>query len=82
MKPCPFCRKEMDANDPDTLYPNASYWQEDENGITHYVGNKDRKEDYHQCWNIVCSQSAGGCGAEISGDTKEEVLAKWNNRVT
>jgi hypothetical protein len=29
-----------------------------------------------------CTECNGGCGAEISADTEEEVRAKWNCRAS
>jgi hypothetical protein len=31
-------------------------------------------------WSIVCSESYGGCGCTMYGDTKQSVINKWNIR--
>ncbi|MGZ8924493.1 MAG: hypothetical protein ACXW2E_01285 [Nitrososphaeraceae archaeon] len=31
-------------------------------------------------WNLVCYETGGGCGASVLGDTKEEVITRWNTR--
>lgn len=80
--PCPFCGKPADLEDPDTLHPTGTGWRDDEvEGFrTYHSYLKVPKEQW--CWGMHCPTPAGGCGAEISGDSKEEVLAKWNRRAT
>lgn len=82
MKGCPFCGLAVDLNDSDTLYPNGTGWKEHP--------NKDISRDYcsykavpkeQWCWSIHCPTTAGGCGAEISADSKQEAIDKWNTRV-
>ena len=76
LKPCPFCDKAVDLGDPDTLYPTMA-WRKDDD-ICHYV----RIDEPHHglVWTMHCSEQAGGCGAEISGDSREEAIAAWNRR--
>ena len=31
---------------------------------------------------IVCYESGGGCGASVLGDSVDEVIRKWNRRVS
>ena len=31
-------------------------------------------------WIAGCMESAGGCGAEVLGESKEDAIKKWNNR--
>ena len=82
-KPCPFCGKAVDLNDPDTLYPSGILWREDPefDGMRSYHRFSERQEGDQMCWQIVCPETAGGCGAEIHADTKVDALAKWNRRV-
>ncbi|MFA5920087.1 MAG: hypothetical protein WC856_02200 [Methylococcaceae bacterium] len=32
-------------------------------------------------WRAGCIESAGGCGAEVFGESWEEAIKKWNTRV-
>ena len=76
--PCPFCGKLADLEDYDTLYPSGTGWK-DEGGLRSYHSFRDvPKEQW--CWGMHCPTPAGGCGAEIHGDSKAEALAKWNKR--
>lgn len=79
MKPCPFCGKEVDLDDPDTLHPNGFGWK-DRNGIISYHSFRDvPKEQW--CYSLKCVITSGGCGAEISADSKQEAIDKWNTRM-
>lgn len=78
--PCPFCGHKADLDDDDTLYPSGIYWRETD-GIRHYILLRNRQDGDGQVWGMHCPEVAGGCGAEIDGDTKEEALEKWNRRV-
>lgn len=82
MKPCPFCGHNVDMTDPDTLYPSGIGWKEFKNG-------EDTMQSYHPycevpkerwCWDMHCVSTSGGCGALISGDSREEAIEKWNRR--
>jgi hypothetical protein len=77
--PCPFCGREVEDDLEDTLYPSGTWWRE-EDGLRHYIGHQERKPTDQPCWLMNCPESGGGCGAEIYGDTKEQVMAKWNRR--
>lgn len=81
VKPCPFCGMKPDMNDPDTIYPSGTVWRE-ELGFRSYHRFAERKEGDGQCYVMNCCGQAGGCGAEMHGDSKEEVLSKWNRRET
>jgi hypothetical protein len=79
LKPCPFCSKVLDPDNPDTIYPSGIYWRETEYGRC-YVSHKERLETDGKCMQIVCNESQCGCGAEMHGDSVEEVVDKWNRR--
>ena len=79
MLPCPFCGKGVDLEDEDTLYPSGVYWRETD-GMRHYIRHKDRKQDDGIVWDIHCPEVSGGCGAEISADSKQEAINAWNRR--
>lgn len=74
---CPFCGRELGDDLIDVLYPSGTRWSDssDEGGVRFY-GTSGKG----QCWQIVCAPSAGGCGAEMHADSREEVVAKWNRR--
>lgn len=80
MKSCPFCGKEVDLDDPDTLYPNGSGWKIRHNGMISYHSYREVPPE-QWCYSIHCPTTAGGCGAEISGNSQQECMDKWNNRV-
>lgn len=40
-----------------------------------YPNNREMTE-----WRAGCIEIAGGCGAEILGETAEEAINKWNRR--
>ena len=79
MKDCPFCSKTPDLDEPETVHPSGIYWRLTEFG-REYISRNAITRDCFPCWVFNCVESAGGCGAEISGDSKEEVLEKWNRR--
>jgi len=35
-----------------------------------------------QCWQINCVTVSGGCGVQITGDSKDEIIAMWQRRAT
>lgn len=84
--PCPFCGRKVEMDDPDTLYPAGVYWRELDDavfsplGAKHYVSARQRKPGDQPCFTMHCPVSAGGCGAEITGDSKEDAIAAWNRR--
>jgi hypothetical protein len=76
MKPCPFCGTEVDLNDEDTLYPNGLGWREEEENMRAYcMAREVPKEQW--CYSLHCL----GCGVEMKGDTRQEAIDKWNQRV-
>ena len=79
MKNCPFCGHIVDMDNPDTLYPNGTGWEIRPNGMTSYHSFRDvPKEQW--CYSIHCPTTAGGCGVEISGNSVQECIDKWNRR--
>jgi len=77
--PCPFCGKRHDGDLTDTLYPNGTFWRQEDWGRV-YSSRKGRRPGDQWCMAMHCTGCNGGCGAEISADTLEEVVAKWNRR--
>ena len=79
LKSCPFCGKQPDIEDDDTLYPNGIGWMDhNEIGRTYRSFRDVPKEQW--CYSVHCVKIAGGCGAEISGDSAEEAVQAWNKR--
>lgn len=62
--PCPFCGFKPDLEHDDCLYQQLSH--KNDGRITQYSLN--------------CYDSAGGCGAQVLGETEAAVIARWNNR--
>ena len=87
LKPCPFCGLTSDTDWEDTLYPSGVGWREDTGVIDdvtpfrHYLGAYRRDQWQGTCYEINCAVTYGGCGANISGDSEEDVIEKWNKRV-
>ena len=79
-KNCPFCGKEADISNPDTLHPSGTYWMIGSDGIKSYMGHKDRQIGSKKCWVFNCPESSGGCGAEMHADSAKEAMEKWNRR--
>lgn len=80
MKPCPFCGHEVDLEDDDTLYPNGFAWT-DRGGWYRTYHRYDFVPQEQWCYSMHCVTTAGGCGAEIHGDSRTEAIEKWNRRV-
>lgn len=82
LKPCPFCGFQVDRYGlDDVLYPNGTFWRPHDEMERKYVGFRDQLPTDHACYNIICNKLMGGCGAEMHGDSVEEVVDKWNARV-
>lgn len=77
--PCPFCGKVVDLDNGDTLYPAGMYWRITD-GIKHHIRYKDTQQGDESCWGMHCPETAGGCGAEIEADSKNDAVNKWNRR--
>lgn len=42
--------------------------------------NDDPRGTHGEVWELGCLEHEGGCGATMHGDSRIEVLAKWNHR--
>ena len=80
LKPCPFCGFKPDYEDPDTLYPNAVGWKLNTDGSKMYYPFHEVPPE-QWCYSLHCVATAGGCGAQVEGDSKEECITLWNTRV-
>ena len=80
LKPCPFCGMEADAEDEDTIYPNGVGWETSPEIHRYYVHRKEVPQE-QWCYSVHCVQHYGGCGAEMSGDSIDEAINKWNRRI-
>lgn len=80
MKPCPFCGHRVELDDPDSVYPNGTGWVWRADGVKAYCDFKSVPKD-QWCYSVNCVVTSGGCGAEISGDSMDEAVARWNRRV-
>lgn len=78
---CTFCGKHPPDDLIDTLYPSGTYWHE-EDGYRFYshISDSDAATSGNLCWTMNCTENLGGCGANINGDSKKEVIDKWNRR--
>ena len=76
---CPFCGHSPQDRQ-DFLHPTGTAWRED-NGRRHYIRWDDPRGFHGRCWSLTCLEHEGGCGAEMQGDSEEEVIARWNRRV-
>lgn len=79
LQPCPFCGHKLDASDSDVLHPSGG-WVDDPNGYRHYVTSSDPRKQ-GSCYKINCVEHYGGCGANLTGDSIDEVVNAWNKRV-
>lgn len=78
--PCPFCGKQVDLEDHDTLYPSGTGWLFDEELQMRTYHRYTATPQEQWCYTMHCPVQAGGCGAEMHGDTRSEALAKWDKR--
>lgn len=80
IKPCPFCGKHINLDDEDSIYPSGIGWLFDDELQSRTYHNFRAVPKEQWCYVMHCPELYGGCGAEISGDSMEEALAKWNTR--
>lgn len=80
LKPCPFCGKAMDIDDPDTIYPSGFWASVPGEDYRHYFNDPSRCTPEGTTYNVVCQTSAGGCSASIDGDSYKEAINNWNTR--
>lgn len=81
LKKCPFCGTKPPEDLIDTLYPSGIWWRAlPGSGIRSYHSHADRKPGDNPCYRMGCDVHNGGCGAKVSADSKEEVIAAWNTR--
>jgi hypothetical protein len=81
IEPCPFCGHKPNMSDPDTCYPTGHYWRYDaEVECRIYVSQAEMIEGDGRVYCLNCVGTSGGCGVQMLGDSKEDVIAKWNNR--
>ena len=80
IKDCPFCGHPVDMENVDTLYPNATGWKIRADGLRSYHSFRLVPKD-QWCYSMHCPTTAGGCGVEMSGDSAQECIDKWNKRV-
>ncbi len=78
--PCPFCGRAVDLEDHDTLYPSGSAWEFDAELQTRTYHRAFDVPKEQWCYSMHCPVQAGGCGAEMHGDSKDEALEAWNRR--
>lgn len=71
MKPCPFCGNTNFENE---LYPSGITWEY--NPYLQCKTYSTAGQYENKCWQLNCR-----CGAEMHGDSKEEVITLWNKRV-
>lgn len=90
VKPCPFCGHPFDPESMDVLYPSGTHWCEHADRRIHFASRREVENCVKvkrspvvasgPVWGLHCPEHEGGCGASISGLTKEECLARWNRR--
>lgn len=83
LKPCPMCGSEMDHEDSDCMHPSSVGWIDQplsENIARRYVRATEVPPE-QRCWEIHCVKHYGGCGVNVSGDTKQEAIDNWNRRI-
>jgi hypothetical protein len=79
--PCPFCGRPAQDDLSDSLYPSGIYWREGSWGRSYFSQRESKPED-HACFQMNCTVCEGGCGANITANSEEEVIAAWNRRAT
>lgn len=80
--PCPFCGRDVDMEDQDTLYPSGTGWMFNEELQMRTYHRMHEVPKGQWCYVMHCPVQSGGCGAEMHGDTRSDALNKWNTRAT
>lgn len=82
LEPCPFCgHNPQDWSD--FLHRTGGGWRDDVLGnitVRHYLRRDDPRGIHGECWELNCLTHEGGCGANITGDSRAEAIAAWNRR--
>lgn len=81
VKPCPFCGHQPEDRR-DFFHPTGTVWQDRLlNGRKFRTYHRHGTKEYDgRCWVLACLTHEGGCGAEMSGDSEEDTLERWNRR--
>lgn len=86
LKPCPFCRHVIEDLR-DGLHPTGTRWCQHEHSELrrHYIGYRDvchfdNIVDSGDVWCLECLEHEGGCGVVMYGDSRDEVIEKWQLR--
>lgn len=77
--PCPFCSHQTEDLR-DALHPTGTGWRKD-SGFRHYLPHKDSRAKQGDVWSMNCLEHEGGCGASITGNSREETISSWNRRM-
>ena len=90
VKPCALCGKKPYMEGDDTLHPDGGWQRIEDDLIVYTTGwdihcmKEDRPEglgiDFGHCYTFHCPEVYGGCGMQVSGNSKEEAIQKWNRR--
>lgn len=75
---CPFCGFDVNQSD-EVLYPCGIVWSLTHEGKVYHTMQGNKPID-GVCWQLVCDETAGGCGVVMYGDSKDEVVEKWHKR--
>lgn len=93
-KNCPCCGKTINLSNEDTMHIQGGWFVHKKepdlisyrtSSFIHDMKNMFPKKygiDFGYCYVINCAESYGGCGLSISGNSKKDVLEKWNRRST
>lgn len=82
--PCPFCgHTPIDLRG--AIHPTGQGWRDDPIGegdkmLRHYMRRDDPRGIHGLSWTLGCLEHEGGCGADMRGDSRPEVIANWNRR--
>lgn len=80
---CPFCGHTPYLDDiRDVIYPTGGYWKYSEEFRSDvYYSRHNKPNDAQEIYKFLCQITHGGCGAQVTGKSFEETIAKWNRRV-